>query len=397
MRHSVTVGPVVVALALGWLACGESPSGPGQDAPLDAGLPRDASGQDAADPDAALDAAPGTDAGPDAAPDAGTLCSAIYYLDSAGDDAFDGSSPALAVATLDRVHGLVTQDDPTCDVEIRINQGTYLGQTVIWTWYRPGVSVKLMPIDYQGGGIDSIAGRPVFDGQGASYFFRLAVTSGAYTNLELLYLQVEHYVAYAVHFAGNRNDFAQGWNGGNRIFGCLFQDLGNLVNGGGTGYAGVDLVNSRENVIRNNHFMRLENSTSAALIHGIYLAHGSSSNTIESNRFDTCSGDPIRARDDSSHNVIRSNRFYDTGVVAYYSDWWCDMSSNPNCTKAGGECPSWENEFRNNELHCGYGGAPISTFAYLQGGETNIPAWCTDHFPQGWARLYTSGNVASCP
>jgi len=70
---------------------------------------------------------------------------------------------------------------------------------------------------------------------------------------------------------------------------------------------------------------------------------------------------------------------------------------NADCTKASGECPSWENAFRDNELHCGYAGTSIDTFRHFQ-GEAYVPSWCVNHASvDGWARLRTSGNTKTCP
>ncbi len=329
--------------------------------------------------------------------DGSVECFDTVYMKTTGDDGLDGASPATAVASLGRVQEILKAEAPECEVDVRIEQGVYSGQTVIWDYYHPDYKVKFMPIDYHGGGIGSIDGRPVFDGLGASYLFRLNVSDGEPTNIEFIYLRFEHYQQYALHFAGNRNDFDNGWNGFNRVFGCYFYEIGNLASPGNPGYGALDLVNSIENVIRNNHFNKNENiSSQAGMMHSVYLAHGSRWNEISNNQFHDVSGDPIRARDYSNFNDVSDNVFFDTGSVAFYSDWWCDMSQNPNCTKTGGECPSWENEFRSNELHCGYSGGSISTFHYFQGA-TYVPAWCDDHLSDGWARLYTSGNSKTCP
>ena len=226
----------------------------------------------------------------------------------------------------------------------------------------------------------------------------LNVADGQATNLQFIYLQIQGYRTYGLLFRGNRNDFAQGWNGDNRIYGCLLTQIGNLANTGDPGYGGLDLVNSQGNEIRNNHFVNVENApASAGLMHAVYLAHGSSNNDISANRFVDISGDPIRVRDGSNANQVIDNVFERAGTVAFISDWWCDMDANPNCTKPTGECPSWQNIFRDNELHCGYDGNDISTFTYFQ-GEDYVPDWCVDHASvDGWVRLRTSGNIKTCP
>lgn len=320
------------------------------------------------------------------------------YVSTAGSDANDGLTPSTSVLTLARVHGILDAARPDADVEVRIAQGTYAGQSVTWTYYHPDHEIAFMPVDYQGGGIGSIAGRPVFDGQGTGALLTLNASGGQATNLSFIYLQIQGYRTYGLLFRGDRNDFGGGWNGGNRVYGCLLTKIGNLANAGDAGYGGLDLVNSHGNDIRNNHFVNVENaSSSAGLMHAVYLAHGSSDNEIRANRFVGISGDPIRVRDGSNHNQVTDNTFETAGSAAFISDWWCDKSANPNCTKPGGECPSWENAFRDNEMHCGYGGGTIATFQYFQ-GETYVPSWCVNHAAtDGWARIRTSGNAKSCP
>jgi hypothetical protein len=386
-----------------------TPSDGASDAPSDAGV-------DAADgfvdgdwPDVSGDAPDALGDGPavvdvvveatvDVAVEAPVVEPFRVYVSTAGSDTNDGLTPSASVLTLTRVHGILGGARPDRDVEVRIAQGTYTGQSVTWSYYHPDHEISFMPVDYQGGGIGSIAGRPVFDGQGAGALLTLNASEGRETNLSFIYLQVQGYRTYGLLFRGDRNDFDHGWNGGNRVYGCLLTKVGNLANAGDAGYGALDLVNSHGNEIRNNHFVNVENvSSSAGLMHAVYLAHGSSDNEIRANRFVGISGDPIRVRDGSNRNQVTDNTFEKAGSVAFISDWWCDKSANPNCTKPGGECPSWENAFRDNDMHCGYGGAGIATFHYFQ-GETNVPSWCVNHAAtDGWARVRTSGNTKSCP
>lgn len=321
------------------------------------------------------------------------------YLDPAGDDANGGLSPDDAVLTLARAQEIIVAAAPDRDVEVRIAQGTYFGQNVTWTYYHPDHRISFMPIDYaDGDGIDDIADRPVFEGEGEGVLLTLDVSPGEETHLEFYYLKIQHYLHYGVYFRGDRLDPEGGWNGGNRIFGVYFTEIGSLHVAGEEGYAAIDLVNSRNNDIRNNHFVAVENhAQKAGLMHGVYLAHHSRGNQIRGNQFTEISGDPIRVRDDSNANIIEENTFTETGSVAFYSDWYCDPDVNPNCTKPGGECPSWQNEFRDNELHCGYGGEQLPPFSYIQGGADYVPPNCPDHFADGWKRLSTSGNSSACP
>lgn len=50
----------------------------------------------------------------------------------------------------------------------------------------------------------------------------------------------------------------------NTVYGVVFQKLGSKHSSAGYGYGGVDLVNSSDNFIRNNHFLYNENAGSQA-------------------------------------------------------------------------------------------------------------------------------------
>lgn len=312
-----------------------------------------------------------------------------------GNDMAGGLSPDEAVASLERVQEVLFELQPQTDVEVRIGPGVYENVSVSWHWYHPDRTTTFLPADDEYGGVDDIESRPVFDGNGAGVFFEFRVSEGEPTNLVFRYLEILEYQNYGILLAGDRNDPDNGWNGANTIFGCVFREVGNLGISDEGGYAAVDLVNSNDNLIRNNHFLDLRNSpATAGRLHGVYLAHTSRRNRVEANRFDVVSGDPIRVRDGSDDNVIVDNSFERTGSY-FYSDWFCDHANNPNCTKPTAECPSWENEFRNNVLRCDYAGGSGSVFTYYQ-GETYVPEACPDNFTRGLARLYTSGNTNEC-
>lgn len=363
-------------------------------------------------PDAAMDVVEDTakdaakdvlsDVAKDAVPDTAQPEPFQVFVATTGNDANDGLTREKSVKTLKRAHDIVASAKPNRKVEVRIAQGTYTGQSMTWKYYHPTYEIALMPVDYNGGGIDSIAGRPVFDGrhngQVANNLVTLNAQDGRATNVSFLYLQIQGYLLHGIVLFGDRDDLSKGWNGGNRVYGCYFTEIGNLVNEGNYGYGAIDLVNSRGNEIRNNHFVDVANRPGwAANMHGVYLAHGSSENVIRSNKFKRISGDPIRVRDGSNSNQVIGNAFEETGSHGYISDWWCDKSQNPNCSKESGECPSWRNEFRDNELRCGYNGTTIEEFVYFQ-GEDYVPPWCVNHATKdGWKRINASNNVEACP
>ncbi|WP_146605252.1 hypothetical protein [Jiangella anatolica] len=161
------------------------------------------------------------------------------------------------------------------DVEIRIEQGTYVDGGTVWNTYIPGHSISFLPVDYLYEGVIPPRGRPVFrspvgdDG----YWFWAELPPGhpgGDTSLRFYYL---------------------------------------TATGRPTGSAG-----SRSRTVR------------AAGIHGVYAMHGSSGNSIRSNDFQWISGNPMRVRNDSNSNDIRDNEFTRTGQPngGFYSDWSCD-------------------------------------------------------------------------
>lgn len=86
--------------------------------------------------------------------------------------------------------------------------------------------------------------------------------------------------------------------------------------------------------------------------------------------------------------MINDNTLSKAGIYAGYTDWYCDHATNPNCTKVGPVCPSWNNQFRNNALDGSYACTTLGTFKYFQGASTagrSPPS-------AGAKRLSTSGN-----
>ena len=142
------------------------------------------------------------------------------------------------------------------------------------------------------------------------------------------------------------------------------------------------------NQIINNHFVDIINATSLNLLHAIYVAHLSSYNQILRNRFYNNTGDPVRVRDFSNYNQIIDNTFIKVGQYAGYTEWYCDHDARSDCTKSAPECPSWHNEFRDNELDGTWNCNVLKTFEYFQDDSTTGCAPPTPTSP----RLQTSGN-----
>ncbi|MDH5823557.1 right-handed parallel beta-helix repeat-containing protein [Luteimonas sp. RD2P54] len=299
------------------------------------------------------------------------------FLSATGHDSNSGLTPAASIRTLQRANQLLESASPATPVEIHIAQGVYHDQQVDWT-FTNGQLITFTPINFTND-------RPVFEGNGAALWFNYRGTDGT-SRLNFRYLRVQNYNT-AMSFSGNRNDI-NAWNGGNKIQGMYFYNIGGVYSIGGYSTAALRLVNSRNNHIVNNHFVNvLNHAGDGAHIHAIYAAHHSSSNLIERNKFVNSNGDPIRIRDASDFNQILDNRFFDTGLGAFYSDWYC-THDRTDCTKPTPECPSIGNEFRYNELNDGYEGW-ISVFK-LYGPDNACGVLAQP-------RLRTSGNYRPEP
>ncbi|MGM0559135.1 MAG: right-handed parallel beta-helix repeat-containing protein [Myxococcota bacterium] len=292
----------------------------------------------------------------------------VIWMAPDGDDARSGLAESEAVATLGRVEQILEQHQPQRDVEVRIGSGRYRAQTIEWTYSVPGHTIKFTRTNSQ-------ADRPVFDGCTSSTncpggtWFRLRRSDGSETRIEFNYIRVENYQT-AISLDGNRNAEADS-NGSNRIYGCYFYRIGNVFNSSlAPSTAAVRLVNSDDNVIANNHFDDIINTTSLNRLHAIYVAHMSDRNEIARNRFVNNSGDPVRVRDFSNDNSIVDNTFEKAGKWAGYTEWYCDHDARDDCTKATPECPSWGNEFRRNHLDGNYSCEDLGTFEYFQDDST---------------------------
>lgn len=327
------------------------------------------------------------------------------FLSPAGVDTNDGLTPATPVRTVARVQDVLKAAQPQTDVEIRIKQGTYVAPPIAWTFVVPGHTVNFMPVDYKyGDGIGDIAGRPVFRSDGTAGFWlrgRMPSTApqGGNGGLRFFYLRVERYSLGAIALEGRIRTDASGLRvpsddgfNHNTVFGMEMINLGSKWAASGYGVGGLDLVNSSGNLIDNNHFVHQENTGSdGGLLHGVYLAHHSDSNTVRNNRFSYISGDPIRARNDSNHNNVYGNTFERTGTKGLYSDWFCDTANGCVTPNNPRECASHGNLFHDNNNISGYNGGTISHWA-MTVGDINYSgkAPCDN---EGEARVRTWGNT----
>ena len=326
------------------------------------------------------------------------------YVSPNGADGNDGRTPATAVATLDGAQVVLTAAKPTSDVEVRIAKGTYVAKTASarWKFFVAGHSVSFMPAAYRPGRPTPMGQRPVFHGPDTpAWWMQVNLPDGSPggdTNLRFLDLVVEHYTAGGMTIAGptttNEYGIAVPASAGlnhNLVSGMIFRDGGSVHVPSHYGWGALDFVNSSDNLIVGNQFVRLENAgADAGLMHGVYLAHYSSRNIVSGNLFDGITDDPMRVRNDSDDNQVFGNVFKRGGSLGYFTDWFCDttcVAQNPGHTR---ECASHGNTFHHNELISGYAGAPIPAIGFFV-GDNNYPGeeGCDN---DGQLRIHEWGN-----
>jgi hypothetical protein len=189
--------------------------------------------------------------------------------------------------------------------------------------------------------------RPVFDGNGrGGAWLALNVAIGKPTRVTIEGLEVRNYVT-AISFNGDRSPI-ENFNSENVVRNNVFRNIGQVaLPSGKPSTAGIRLVNSRGNQIVRNQFLNIRNVASCGLLHAIYIAHHSSNNLVEGNTFDGGCGAAVKTRDGSGSNIVRGNRFTDQSEPVFL-DSFCDKDARDDCSKEWSECPSWNNEFRDN-------------------------------------------------
>ena len=313
------------------------------------------------------------------------------YLSPHGDDTRSGSSLGEAILTLERAEALVFADGLRRDAVVYVAPGRYFGQQVEWAATMPDHSITFRRLDDAGA-------LPVFDGCVAEFpsspadcpggtWFRLLHARGEATNLRFEHLRVERYQT-AISFDGGRDREADS-NGENWIVGCHFYDIGNSFNPAlAPSTAAIRLVNSDDNRITHSHFERIVNTRREGLPHALYLAHRSDRNVVLRNSFALGTGDAVRVRDYSNHNEILGNRFLRIGLVAGYTDRYCDRGTGRDCADTGEECPSWGNAFHGNFLD---GTALCETLRRYHLQEGDVSGRCAA--PAGVERLRAGDNT----
>lgn len=363
-----------------------------------------------------------------ASPSPTTAAEAIFtvHMSPTGSDANDGLTAGTAVRSLVRVQQVLVARNPQSDVEVRIKQGTYVAAAMHdWRFYVPGHTISFMPIDYEyGEGQSGIAERPVFRNTrnasgvyGGGFWLQPRLPrdpahplyNGGTSGLRFYYLQVEYYPAGGVSVFGDseRDTSDETYNpplhvrgsgglNGNTFFGMVFTRLGNRwATGAGYGWGGIVLTNSSDNRIDNNHFTNIENaSPHGGYIHGLYVTHFSSNNSVRGNRFSYNSGDPVKVRNMSNFNAVEGNTFTRSGRTSFYRDEFCDRQ----CAVDNGidrQCASYHNRFFDNQLVSDYDGDNSSGSWSLSPAGLTYAGIAPCSIPAGDQRLRTGGNTSS--
>jgi hypothetical protein len=318
------------------------------------------------------------------------------------------SSPLLNLFDVLRV---LKQLSPSGNVTVRIEQGTYVDIGITWNFYVPGKTISFMPVNYVPGNGRPPGGDPVFVDPltGGKHPVHPAYTwftailpsapsplaDGGNTGLRFYYLAIEDYTqgisfnGQAGHSWHNNSFYIKPSNGvnDNDVSGMTFYQIGDLYAPGWTGYGTVLLTDSSDDDIANNTFDEIKNTGIHDELHGLYITHFSSYNSVDNNLFEYTNGEAVKVRDRSNYNTVDSNRFIEAGGVSAYLDDFCNAACVSTASpKKYRECASYGNRFEYNAI---YDGLPISDLIppgehYAGGSGCSIP--------NGLERLYTHGN-----
>lgn len=257
-----------------------------------------------------------------------------------GNDENDGLSWALPVATLRTgiVKALAQLKAGENQVEVQVGPGIYQRQHAEIPALPTGKTLRLL----------GVQGQTVFDGAGEGGLWLLVRGGGIRSGmLHIAGFKIVNY-QMALNLAGNRVKMDRSVNNVS-IRNNEFNNIGQIaLLEGKPSTAVIRLVNSDHNTIVNNSFAHIQNKQRCRLLHAIYIAHGSTDNHIEGNRFTDSCGNPVHFRDRSSNNLVKKNIFQDAWADALISDWYCNSELRADCTKIIAECPSYDNLVEGN-------------------------------------------------
>jgi hypothetical protein len=259
------------------------------------------------------------------------------YVSANGKDSARGTVPAEPVGSLRQALDIY-QKGCRGKYRILIDAGEYSGEELVLR--RPACPLRIEAA--------SKGARPRFVGKGDGTWLRIAAPGAKMIDLEITGLEIARYQT-AISLNGNRDDSEQ-WVGGVSIVDNRFVRIGAFEEVNTPSTAAIRLVNARSNRIEGNRFEGIRNLKACGGLHSLYLAHMSSDNRIEGNHFVDGCGDTIKVRDSSDRNIVRRNTFERQEGNALMLDSFCDKQVRGDCSKAAGECPSWDNVFDENTV-----------------------------------------------
>lgn len=281
------------------------------------------------------------------------------YLSVSGSDVNNGLSVDKSVASLQRALDIAVNlpSKKLNLVRVLVSDGVYRRQTAVTKGSPEGQKLQIRPLNQN-------KPRPRFDGDGAGgTWLSVNSASGAPSSVEVYGLEIVNFET-AISFNGNRKDFSKS-NGKNIVRNNIFMNIGQIASDvAKPSTAAIRMVNSDGNTIFRNEFVNIRNREHCSLLHAIYVAHNSTENLIDGNIFQGGCGDAIRFRDASGRNVVKGNTFKDAWDKAPVSDWYCDGENRDDCTKAEGECPSFNNLLSANNISSKKGNSVLPTLVY---------------------------------
>lgn len=285
------------------------------------------------------------------------------YLSPNGKDTNMGTKNNR-IKTLKRAHEIIKEEASIRrikDVKIIVGKGTYIDQTVNWTYNNEGYKIIITA--------ENKKDMPVFkcNSDNKKTWFSLtgndAKGKDIKLNLTISYLKVEGYFQAMSLIHGRGGTF-------NNI------TISNMhFNKIGTKYAlakqikekkslttyspaCISMGNISNSVISSNKFYYIENTIMDKYaydfyIHALYIKTHSNNNIIKNNDFKYVSSDPIRLREGANYNKIYSNTFNRVGTYTYVSESYFPngLDSNNSVRK---EAVSIGNEFYKNILGYSY-------------------------------------------
>jgi parallel beta-helix repeat protein len=341
-----------------------------------------------------------------------TLTVYMSPANKAGSDKHTGLSTSSPILTLARAQQVLSQQKPKGNVVIKIEQGTYVAGSTTWSYYVPGHTISFQPANYVAGHGRPAGGDPAFvnvssKGQHPANTWLHAelpgtsssLHNGGNVGLQFHYLLIEDYTqginldgqtGHGYHNDAKPAMYTKPSAGLNdvSVSGMTFSDIGDRYAPGYTGYGAILFTDSSGDSIVNNTFHDIYNTGDTDELHGLYITHFSSDNTISKNVFENTNGEAVKVRDRSDNNTVSDNRFINTGGVSAYLDDFCDeacAAANEKPPVAYQQCASYGNHFVDNTVESNNFTDLIPSGETYAGG-----AGCS--IPKGQERLYSSGN-----